>query len=95
MTVAARNTKYPKVIDILAKNGAEMNYETPIGGTPLIEAINFNSNPNIFKAIIKNGGKPYPTIDYYGEKINHPKNINRSYVDANCRWCFKYFGCRI
>ena len=79
MTVAARNTKYPEVIDIFAENGAEMNFESDIG-TPLIVAIMFNSNPNIFKEIMKNGGNPYPALNYNGEKIKTPANLDYSYM---------------
>lgn len=53
--IAAANTSYPEVIDILAKAGADVNAKSNDGQTALMYAVRFNCKPQILRALINAG----------------------------------------
>ena len=58
MHYVAQKTKYPEVIDILIKNGAEKNIENQLAeGNPIDIAAEMNPNEGIVTALYNNGAK--------------------------------------
>ena len=53
--IAAANTSYPEVINILAKTGINVNAKAKDGQTALMYAARFNKNPQVLSALIKAG----------------------------------------